>query len=56
MALTLCPNCRLPVHSSSETCHLCMASLAPTSAARHVPMAAALAFFATLALLARRRA
>jgi hypothetical protein len=56
MALTLCPNCRLPVNASSEKCHLCDAPLTTPSAARHVPVAAAVALVATLAMLARRKA
>jgi predicted amidophosphoribosyltransferase len=56
MALKLCPNCRLPVNTSAEICHLCAAPIASTSAVRHVPIAAAVALFATVAVLARRKA
>ena len=56
MALTLCPNCRLPVNTSSDSCPLCAASLSSVSVARHVPpVAAAVAIVATVAVLARRR-
>ena len=41
MALTLCPNCRLPVNTSLVSCPLCTASLASSSPTRHVPVAAA---------------
>ena len=55
MALTLCPNCRLPVNTSLESCPLCTASLASPSPVRHVPVAAAaVAIVATAAMLARR--
>jgi hypothetical protein len=56
MALTLCPNCRLPVNSSAQRCYLCAVSIATPSAVRHVPFAAAVAIVATVAVFARRRA
>jgi hypothetical protein len=56
MALTLCPNCRLPVNTSAQICHLCAVTLPTGYAVRHVPVAAAVAIFATVAVLARRRA
>ena len=54
MALTLCPNCRLPVNTTVQSCPLCAATIAKSSAVRHVPVAAAVALLATLAVLARR--
>lgn len=56
MPLTLCPNCRLPVNSTVQSCPLCTASVSPVaSTVRQVPMAAAVAVVATtLALVARR--
>ena len=56
MALTLCPNCRLPVNTSAQQCPLCTASLTEARTTRHVPIAAAaVAVVATtLALVARR--
>lgn len=56
MALTLCPNCRLPVNESAQDCPHCSAALRQAVGARHVPVAAAVALVATLAVLARRRA
>jgi len=55
MALTLCPNCRLPVNTTAANCHLCSAPLTPTTSIGAVPVAAALALVATLAMLAKRR-
>ena len=56
MALTLCPNCRLPVNTSAQSCPLCTETLAQTTATRNVSVAAAaVAVVATtLALVARR--
>lgn len=56
MPLTLCPNCRLPVNASAQSCPLCTEALAKSTATNHVPMAAAaVAVVATtLALVARR--
>ncbi|CAN5725432.1 hypothetical protein BH23GEM6_BH23GEM6_22310 [soil metagenome] len=56
MALDLCSNCRLPVNGVRARCPQC--GVLPTSAAviRGVPVAAAVALFATFAVLARRRA
>lgn len=57
MALTLCPNCRLPVNDAVTRCPQCAAAM-PSSAAvsRRVPVAAAVALVATVAVLARRLA
>lgn len=56
MALTLCPNCRLPVNASAQRCALCTAELEKVSANRTMPVAAAaVAMVATtLAFVARR--
>lgn len=54
MPLALCPNCRLPVNTSAQSCPLCTASLSRRT--RHLPVAAAVALVATLAVLTRRRA
>jgi len=57
MALTLCSNCRLPVNVEVNRCPLCtapMASAAP--AVGPLPVAAAVALVATVALLKRRLA
>jgi predicted amidophosphoribosyltransferase len=54
MALTLCPNCRLPVNRSAQSCPLCTATLSTPATVRHVPVAAAVALLATVAVLARR--
>ena len=60
MALTLCPNCRLPVNDAAHRCPLCTAPLesATGAATRRVPVAAAVALLATatVAMLARRLA
>lgn len=56
MALTLCPNCRLPVNASAHECPLCAAPMRAVVADRRVPVAAAVALVATLAVLARRLA
>jgi len=56
MALTLCSNCRLPVHVASTHCHLCTAEQARDSPGRHVSIAAAFALVATVAVLRGRRA
>ena len=60
MSLTLCPNCRLPVNDSQERCPLCTAPMTSDThagrAAVGVPVAAALAVVATVAVLMRRSA
>jgi hypothetical protein len=56
MALTLCSNCRLPVHVASTPCPLCTAEQARESPNRSVPLAAAFALIATVAVLRGRRA
>ncbi len=56
MALTLCPNCRLPVNASAQDCPLCAAPMRNAASDRRVPVAAAVALVATLAVLARRMA
>jgi predicted amidophosphoribosyltransferase len=56
MPLTLCPNCRLPVHAAAATCPECGALRSAPHVERRVPIAAVIAFFATLALVARRMA
>ena len=56
MAMTLCPNCRLPVNSSAQDCPLCAAPMRAVTVDRRVPVAAAVALVATLAVLARRMA
>jgi hypothetical protein len=55
MSLTLCPNCRLPVNASAISCPLCTAPMAATSVVgRRVPLAAAVALVATVAVIASR--
>jgi predicted amidophosphoribosyltransferase len=58
MALTLCPNCRLPVNRSSQKCPLCAAPISTSTTAPCVPIAAAIAAVVatTFAVFARRRA
>jgi hypothetical protein len=57
MALTLCPNCRLPVNTSLQRCPLCASPRRSPSATRQVSLAAALAVAATaIALVTRRTA
>ena len=55
MALTLCSNCRLPVQESAHRCPQCSAGMGSAVSRRGVPVAAAVALVATLAVLARRR-
>ena len=54
MALILCSNCRLPVQASASACSHCATTLRSTLRPRPVPVAAAVALVATLAVLARR--
>ena len=55
MSLTLCPNCRLPVNASAQSCPLCTAPMASASVVnRKVPLAAAVALVATVAVIACR--
>ena len=55
MSLTLCPNCRLPVNTSAQSCPLCTAPMASASVVnRRVPLAAAVALVATVAVIASR--
>jgi hypothetical protein len=55
MSLTLCPNCRLAVNASAVTCPLCTAPVATASVVnRRVPLAAAVALVATVAVIATR--
>jgi uncharacterized protein (TIGR03382 family) len=56
MALGLCPNCRLPVNGTRGRCPQCGVVTTSAAVTRGVPVAAAVALFATLAVLARRRA
>lgn len=56
MALTLCPNCRLPVNTSAESCYLCGTKLPVASTVRNVSVAATVAAVAALAMLVRKRA
>ena len=56
MALTLCPNCRLPVNEAVSRCPQCAAAMPSAMLARKVPVAAAVALVATVAVLARRLA
>jgi hypothetical protein len=53
MVLTYCSNCRLPVNVDVQVCPFCTARV--VSRTRHLPMAAALALVATLAVVSRRR-
>ncbi len=56
MVLTLCPNCRLPVHTSLQRCPQCGAARRTTSATtRQVSVAAAVAVVATAIALVTRR-
>jgi hypothetical protein len=56
MALTLCPNCRLPVNTSLQRCPQCGAARRTASATtRQVSLAAALAVVATAIALVTRR-
>jgi predicted amidophosphoribosyltransferase len=55
MSLTLCPNCRLPVNTSAVSCPLCTAPMAAAVVVNHrVPLAAAVALVATVAVIATR--
>lgn len=56
MALTLCPNCRLPIQESAAECPHCGAERPQAIVAqRGLPLAAAmLAVVATVAIVARR--
>ena len=55
MSLTLCPNCRLPVNATATSCPLCTAPMATASVVnRRVPLAAAVALVATVAVIASR--
>ena len=55
MSLMLCPNCRLPVNASAVSCPLCTAPMATASVVnRRVPLAAAVALVATVAVIATR--
>ena len=57
MALTLCPNCRLPVNRSQSRCPQCGAARRTTvRTARDVSLAATVAVLATAVALATRRA
>jgi len=56
MALTLCPNCRLPVNASAHHCPECTAPMRTPAPDRRVPVAAAVALAATVAILVRRLA
>ena len=59
MALTLCPNCRLPVNRSAQRCPLCTKSIPNVATrTRNVSVAAAAVAVAatTVALVARRLA
>ena len=56
MALTLCQNCRLPVNEASSRCVQCGAAMPSAALSRRVPVAAAVALVATVAVLARRLA
>lgn len=56
MPLTLCPNCRLPVHDAAAMCPECGALRSAPAVERRVPIAAMIAFVATLAFVARRMA
>jgi hypothetical protein len=55
MALDLCQNCRLPVNVSKARCPECGVVAGSATVTRTVPVAAAVALFATVAVLARRR-
>lgn len=55
MALVLCQNCRLPVNVSKGRCPECGVVTTSAAVTRTVPVAAAVALFATFAVLARRR-
>lgn len=56
MVLTLCPNCRLPVHTSLQRCPQCgVARRTPAATTRQVSVAAAVAVVATAIALVTRR-
>ena len=56
MVLTLCPNCRLPVHTSLQLCPQCGAARrTPSATTRQVSVAAVLAVLATAIALVTRR-
>lgn len=56
MALTLCPNCRLPVNRSQPRCPQCGATRRTTArTARDVSLAATVAVLATAVALVTRR-
>ena len=56
MALTLCPNCRLPVNTSVQHCPQCGAMRRRTAqTTRQVSVAAAVAVVATAIALVTRR-
>lgn len=56
MALTLCPNCRLPVHHARKRCHQCgIARRTTAQTTWQVSLAAVAAVVATAIALSTRR-